>query len=134
MVQFYVLSVLANLAAGMLVSAGMLESKFAWLEGLESATASSRFRIGVGAFVIGVLKILSVMNGDVPVVGDLLPAAAGLVLGGALVVERYGERTDVKSPALERFSGIMENYRNTIGIAGIAISVIHFLFPRVLFL
>lgn len=134
MVQFYVLSVLVNLAAGMLVSAGMLESKFTWLEGLESATASSRFRIGVGAFVIGVLKILSVMNGDVPVVGDLLPAAAGLVLGGALVVERYGERTDVKSPALERFSGFMENYRNTIGIAGIAISVIHFLFPRVLFL
>jgi len=44
---------------------------------------------GILASVIGALKLLTAMRGDIPVVGDFLPAMAGLAVGSTLLLERF---------------------------------------------
>jgi hypothetical protein len=137
MLQFYLLSVIMNLIAGVLLASGYLETKLNFLAGLTEflkERAGIGFVVGIITFVVGFLKLLSATSGDVPVVGDLLPALAGLVMGYTLALDYYKSRSSVTSPFVETSERLFLANRTTIGIAGIVIAVIHFLLPRVLFL
>jgi hypothetical protein len=93
-----------------------------------------RVTVGVVSFITGFLKLLSVTRGDVPVVGDLLPALSGLLLGGTVLFDRYKERSTVTSNTTQTAEKLLLNNRTAIGLVGIGISAVHFLLPRVLFL
>ena len=137
MLQFYFLSIIANLLAGVALSADYLAERFkgfapyAELFGRRNTKAT----LGIGAFVVGFLKLLIRSSpNDVPVVGDLLPALAGLAMGAALVVGLIGDRTGVGGEAVTSFEKAVMSYRVPLGIAGIVVAVLHFLLPGALFL
>lgn len=136
MVQFYFLSVITNLLAGLLLSSDMLEGKFSSLSSFKKIFEgkSNKLFFGVLTGIVGFLKFLSATEGDVIVVGDLLPAIFGLGMGIALIVDYYKSRSDVVSPAVENINALVIKNKGVIGILGIIISLLHFLFPRVLFL
>ncbi len=136
MVQFYFLSVITNLLAGLLLSADMLEGKFAGLSSFKKIFEgnSSKMFFGVFTGIIGFLKFLSATEGDVVVVGDLLPAIFGLGMGIALVVDYYKSKSDVVTPAVENINALVVKNKGIIGILGLIVAFLHFLFPRVLFL
>ena len=90
--------------------------------------------LAILSFLIGIFKLLSVTRGDVIIVGDLLPALAGLIMGSILALEYYQERSSSETADLGKFSGFLLNTRQTFGLAGIIIAILHFLFPGVLFL
>lgn len=137
MLQFYFLSIVMNILAGVVLASGFIDERVAFASGLREyfdAKPTAKLTIGIISFIVGIFMLLSSTNGDVPVVGDLLPALAGLVMGSALALDYYKSRSNVSSSFVERAEKLLLKNRNALGIAGIVIAVLHFLLPRVLFL
>lgn len=137
MIQIYLLSVVTNIVAGVALSLDGNDDTL-HLSNLFNREffASEGFRLGLGiaTFLVGFFKFLSVTSGDVPVVGDLIPALSGVIQGLILLVLYYRARSDVTSPLLDSIDKIFVSNRNMFGTAGILIGFLHFLFPSVLFL
>lgn len=83
---------------------------------------------------VALFKILSVTEGDVPVVGDLLPALSLVAMAAVYFLEYYEDRSSVRTPAFEKLEAVFIKNRSIIGMVAVAAGVAHFLFPRVLFL
>ena len=94
-----------------------------------------RLIVGIVAAVTGILKLLAPVRG-VPILGDLLPALAGMLAGFMLVYGFYRDNVSKSDDAgkLDMFGGALIVYKKPIGIACIAVAVLHFLFYGALFL
>jgi len=137
MIQIYFLSIFFNVVAGyFLISGGD--------DGLENRSRLSlapvkdetfKLILGILAIVTGLLKLLSPVEGDVPLIGDILPAAAGFASGIILMFEFYKSRSmdEVEGDA-SNFISVMSRNKKIVGFAVIVAAALHFLFPRALFL
>lgn len=173
MVQFYFLSVLINIIAGLVLVYGVnlasssskvikttvddfsgdiddedpfapLDSDAASGENSQTVSDSSvvagmnspvfRLIIGILAVFVALMKILSVYAGDIPVVGDLLPALAGVLGGAALLIEYFVSTTSDDSAVPDNVRAIFIDSRKYIGVICIVAGVLHFVFPKVLLL
>jgi hypothetical protein len=137
MLQFYFLSIFANILAGLTLTSDYLADKYkAYLPFKELFSKKNvKTTIGIFAFVVGFLKLLIRSTpSDVPVVGDFLPAVAGLAMGAGLVLGIIKERGTVSAEKVDNLEKAVTNYRVPLGIAGLAISALHFLVPGALFL
>ena len=137
MMQLYFLSILLNILAGTALCAESLAGRFRAFARLGPLVAGRGFRTVVGVLAAGVgflkLLVLSAPQ-DVPVVGDLLPALAGLAMGATLIVQVLREKADVPKEAITRVEQIVLAYRVPLGLAGLAVAALHFLLPGALFL
>ena len=137
MLQFYFLSIFANVLAGLTLPSEYLAERFkAFLPFKELFSKNNvKTTIGIAAFVVGFLKLLIRSNPtDVPVVGDLLPALAGLAMGAGLILGIIKERSKVPAETVDNLEKTVMTYRVPLGIAGLVISALHFLVPGALFL
>jgi len=137
MYQIYFLSILVNIIAGIALGFDRMDERLRLHAVFNPELfhhAGFRLAMGLIAFVVGFLKLLSVSPGDVAVVGDLLPALVGMVMGFALVFQYYQERVSVRSGATESIDGMVKRYAGTLGTLGIFVAIIHFFLHRVLFL
>ncbi len=91
-----------------------------------------RFVLGVLAVVVSLLKIISVYNGGIPVIGDLIPAAACFMGGAAVLVEYFQVSSVMDIP--DGVSRLFIGFRKYIGVLCIVAGLIHFLLPQVTFL
>jgi len=135
MLQFYFLSIVLNVLAGYSIftadNEGVLELKGRF--SLKDET--SRFVLGILSVLTGLFKLLSPIEGDVPVLGDLLPAAAGFLCGFILIYEYYKNRSSVDdSEETEQIDMVLLRNKKIIGVGSIIVAVLHFLFPKVLLL
>ena len=91
MVQFYFLSILFNLVGGASLMLVSMPARSASIQGLKTFLRDPSVCLvtGILASVIGALKLLTAMRGDIPVDGDFLPAMAGLAVGSTLLLERF---------------------------------------------
>jgi hypothetical protein len=90
--------------------------------------------LGILTAVTGFFKILSAVRGDIPVLGDLLPALAGLAGGFALIYEFYKGRSSVDDETLPAVILKLAASKRYIGVVCLLAAALHFLFPAVLFL
>ena len=136
MVQFYLLSVLMDIVAGYALASFQTEPKGTKADGIREFLKDSTIRLVLGILctTVGFFKLLTVMRGDIPVVGDLLPSLAGLASGFALLLEFYKSNSNVTTSTLERLDGIFVANRRIVGIVSMVVGFTHFLFPNVLFL
>ncbi len=137
MPQFYFLSIVVNAFVGLLLSADYLGQKVAffaeWRKLLENRTA--KIALGIVAAAVGVMKLITRSPGEgVAVVGDLLPAAAGILLGAILLGESFRGRVEQAGAKVEQVARAVIGYRVPIGITAMIVAGLHFLFPQVLFL
>ena len=133
MIQLYFLSILFNSLAG-----------FVLFSGSDNETAGNpRFSIknpifylvlGILSMVTGILKLLSPTLDGILILGDLVPAAGGVIAGLMLIFGIYRKDTFEKTGELERISVNLLTFRKPIGVGLLAISLLHFLFPQALFL
>ena len=144
MAQFYFLSVLLNILAGLILIFGknLAEPLAEGEDDGESAITigsftldNSGFRLIVGILCVFValMKILSVFKGDVPVVGDLLPVLAGLISGASILLEYYIASSEDEPLSETPIAKLLE-WRKYIGIGCIAVAILHFVFPQIIFL
>ncbi|MCQ2240593.1 hypothetical protein [Treponema sp.] len=164
MAQFYFLSVLMNILAGLVLVFGInlvsqkydgeLDSSDSFDDELDDFSEESsseskvkktfgelgldspsfRMVIGILCVFVAVMKILSVFRNDVPVIGDLLPAVAGLLGGASILLEYYIYSTDTEIGISENVQKVFIDSRKGIGYFCFAVALLHFVFPQVLFL
>jgi hypothetical protein len=135
MLQFYFLSILANILAGLALTAEYLAGRFPGFAPFRDLLARRPYRAALGALAaaVGFLKLLLRSTAaDVPVVGDLIPALVGMAMGASLVLHVVREKADL--PAVSRLEKAALAYRVPLGIVGIVAGVLHFLLPGALFL
>ncbi len=137
MLQFYFLSIFVNILAGLTLTADYMGERFTAFLPFKNLFGKSNVKttIGISAFVVGFLKLLIRSTPtDVPVVGDFLPALAGLVMGASLVLGIIKERGTEQADRVGGLEKAVMSYRVPMGIAGLVISALHFLVPGALFL
>lgn len=142
MIQFYFLSVLLNAVTGAMLFFGPASRPETPAEDGESRnrffppfaySETFRFALGVTAIAVGVLKLLSPVKDDVPFIGDIFPAAAGVIAGFDLIYEniRMKKISEVVVKRNTSIRRLLES-RTYIGITAIAAAALHFLFPAVI--
>ena len=137
MYQIYLLSILTMLLAGVTLAFERLDERIkigAFFS--ETLFKSLGFKLGLGiaTLLVGIFQFLTVAPGDVKVVGDLIPAIAGIIGGGVLVVQYYQEKSTVESRLIETIDRIFVRNAPNIGVLLLVVAILHFLFHRVLFL
>jgi len=138
MIQLYLLSIVCNAFAGYVFFAGS-EGENEYSSGSGSLprfpvnNPSFFLVLGIISLVTGVLKLLSPSLDGLLILGDLLPAAGGIVAGLMLIFGIYRQNT-AGSGELERIGVNLLTFRKPIGLGLFIITLIHFLFPKALFL
>lgn len=137
MLQFYFLSILLNAGTGLLL---LFASQSQREEGgsamFPDVAYDETFRLVLGILtgIVGFFKLLTVVRGDVPVLGDLFPAVAGMAAGFMLLYEFYRARSSVTEESLPPVVMRFIASKRYVGIIAIVSASTHFLFPTVLFL
>ena len=134
MLQFYFLAVVLNAIAGYLLFFGdegeILELKNDFLKG-----ETFKLVLGILSVITGLLKLLSPVEGDIPIIGDLVPAVTVFLCGFILVFEYYKTRSTIEVPEQpEKIGKVLIGYKKIIGMAALVAAALHFLFPTVLLL
>jgi len=93
-----------------------------------------RLVLGVLCVLVGLMKLLSVFRNDVPVIGDLIPAIAGLISGASLLVEYYLVSSSSGINISEKVEKYLIGGRKYIGVFCLIAGLLHFIFPQVLLL
>ena len=136
MLQFYLLSVVLNALAGYTLffgnssadSGGVMDFKC----GFSIKNETFRLWIGILSAFTGVFKLLSAVQGDLRIIGDIVPAASGFLCGLILILEHYGSRPDSEESAAGKPNGFLTANKKLIGAAAMIAAILHFLFPTVL--
>lgn len=147
MLQFYFLSILLNLVTGLVLfcEKDRTQDDFGFSSEPEETSSgnpildlmeSKNFKLvlGVLSVLVGLLKLLSVVQDGVPVVGDLLPAVAGLVGGFCVLLQFYMETNSIDYVPNGLIQKLFVDSRRTIGICCLVVATLHFVFPRAIFL
>jgi hypothetical protein len=136
MIQFYFLSILLNGLSGYVLGFRGNEPDAEIENSLRFSLNNSTFRLilGILTALTGLLKILAPTEGNVPVVGDLVPAVLGLAAGFTLFFGYYRERSTVESEQVNRLDEIIGRYKKWLGPVLLISAALHFLFPQALLL
>lgn len=153
MAQFYFLSIIFNVIAGLVLIYGSDFTKAEKLPAENNEETDSEekkadlfseiplfengnFRLVLGVLTIltGVMKILSVFRNDVPVIGDLIPALASLLAGASILIEYYLVSSSIENALPENVNRLFIEGRKYIGFFAVIAGVLHFIFPQVLLL
>jgi len=143
MIQLFLLSIIFNGLIGFLLVLGDTEEGAVQEKGIKFFFTSWGFRLVLGIITVitGILKFLLPMPNSertaIPILGDFLPALAGIVAGFILIFSFYRENSSKSETAegkLDRIGDTLLQYRKAVGISLLVISVLHFLFPYALFL
>jgi uncharacterized YccA/Bax inhibitor family protein len=132
--QVYVLSILCNVLSGFVLFSSGPEAGDTSKDLFKKS--SFRLILGVVTAVVGFLKILSVapLQGNYPVIGDIVPAIGGLAAGWALIYEFYRMRATISSPSMEKMSAFITTHQKIIAGVAVATAILHLLIPEALFL
>ena len=127
MLQFYFLSIFLNL----LIGVALIYSNSEKLTLVNDQIF--QLVIGILSVFVGLIKLLSAVRG-IPFLGDLLPAIANFLGGGALLVNYYIEKSNDELTLPDFVQLIFIDKKKYIGIGCVVIAIIHFIAPDVLFL
>jgi uncharacterized membrane-anchored protein len=137
MIQFYFLSIFCNAAAGyILFSSNSKENQNAMDNTIGAMLSMNKdtlcLILGILSIITGFFKLLSAVQGDIPVIGDLFPALLGVAVGFILVFEYYRKRATIKSNTYGILAVFIDHNKKWIGFLAIMSAILHFLFPQAL--
>ena len=124
MLQFYFLSVFFNLLAGFVLVND--QKNFIELSLLKEHVF--RLVLGILCAATGVIKLFVVVHTSAVIVGDLIPAVAGMAAGVTLFIQDDNEKLP------EWFKKVFIANKFIVGIVCLAVALLHFVFPGALFL
>ena len=143
MPQFYLLSVISTVVAGLALSSDYLGKKSDFFASFDYLRKSRSIQIATGLItaIIGVLKLFFRFPKDqVFFLADFVPAVVGIILGIILIGEAFRQHPKTEGEpekvgkSVEKVAEAIMPYRVPVGIAGAVVGLVHFLFPRILFL
>lgn len=133
MVQFYFLSVFCNFIAGYYFVFESKDSDFVSNSNDKNNffSGQSLLIIGIISFITGIFKLITPFQNKLPVLGDLIPAVAGIISGFCLLLDYYNSVTSIPISLPEKIDTVLIKSRRYVGIIIMASAVIHFLIPSV---
>jgi hypothetical protein len=136
MIQFYFLSIILNGLSGYTLIQNANDDFISPETGFRFSIHNETFRLVLGAATIitGLLKLLSCIKGDVPVVGDIIPALAGFLSGFVLVFEFYRDHSSLEPEHTDKIEQVLIHNKKWVGCFALIAAFLHFLLARVLFL
>jgi hypothetical protein len=137
MYQVYLLSIVTLILASVALAFERLDERLgagSFFSEAVFGTPGFRFGLGVVTLLVGFFQFLSVHPDDIVIVGDLVPAVTGMLLGGTLILGYYREKSTVPSDLADRLDAIFLKNADSLAYVGILVAVLHFFFHRVLFL
>ncbi|GHU68230.1 hypothetical protein FACS189447_10710 [Spirochaetia bacterium] len=134
MIQFYFLSIFLNVLTGYILISNDDADPLEIRPGFSLKDETVKLILGILSMVTGVLKLLSAIEGDLPVLGDIIPAVSGFFAGFILLIEYYRYHENKDSEEGENFSLMLIHNKKIVGYIAIAAAILHFLFPKVLLL
>ena len=135
MIQFYFLSIVLNALAGYLLISGEEEGVLSFKGSFSLKDETVKLVVGILTAGTGILKLLSSIEGDLPILGDIVPAAAGFFAGFILIFEHYRNRSTLEeTEQTEKIDRLLIRNKRIIGVAALIAAALHFIFPRVLLL
>jgi len=124
MIQLYFLSIVCNGLAGYFIFSENKNN----IDKPAETTPTFHLVLGILCAVTGVLKILSPAEKGLFFLGDLLPAAAGIIAGLVLIFGIYRQNAAVKTGELERIGTNLLAFKKPIGIGLMCSALLHFIF------
>ncbi|MDR1059440.1 MAG: hypothetical protein LBL43_07805 [Treponema sp.] len=132
MIQLYFLSIFLNAIAGFVLVSG--DGDMEIRTGLSFNNETLRLVLGILSMIVGVLKLLSATEGDIPVLGDLIPALTGFIAGFILIYVYYREHSTLEPEKTAAVTAVLLDHKKIIGFIAMIVGALHFLFPKVLLL
>jgi len=91
--------------------------------------------VGIVSVVTAFLKILSPIEGEVPILGDLVPGITGFLGGIILIFDYRRNRSSAEDAGQnDKIDNVLLRNKKIVGAAALIAAVLHFLFPKVLLL
>jgi hypothetical protein len=136
MIQFYFLSIFFNALAGYILITDGDRGEESLNPGIQFSFGDKTFRmvLGILALITGLLKLLSSTQGDIPVVGDLIPAIVGFAAGFIFIFEYFREHSALDFEKYEKIEAVFVKNKRFIGFIALISAALHFLFPQALLL
>lgn len=137
MYQVYLLSVVTLILASVALGFDELDKQMrvgSFFHATVFKSEGFHFGLGVVTLLVGFFQFLSVHPDDTIILGNLVPAAAGMVLGGTLILSFYRAKSTVESVFVDRLDSIFLKNAGSFAYMGLLIAVLHFFFHRVLLL
>jgi hypothetical protein len=134
MIQFYFLSIFFNVLSGCVLISNDDADPLEIRPGFSLKDETVKLILGILSMVTGILKLLSSVEGDLPILGDIIPAVIGFFAGFILVIEYYKGRTNIDPEGSDNFSQMLIHNKKIVVYAAIVVAALHFLFPKVLLL
>ena len=140
MIQLYFLSILFNGLTAYILILGDSGDSAGIKNSLRFSPQNPVFRLMLGILsgAIGILKLLSPSVDNIPILGDLVPAIAGIIAAFILIFGYYRESASVSvvedEGKLDRIGDVFLKYKKLAGFALLVSAALHFLFPQALFL
>ncbi len=131
MLQFYFLSIVCNLLAGVSLSADWVAQKIRGFLPIASALSArtSKLISGLASLLVGFGTLFVPVEGPL-IIGDLFPSVVGMAMGIALLFEVFRQDAVLPIERSEKRDRPPVGYRTTLGMLGIAAAVLHFFLPE----
>jgi len=138
MLQLYFLSILCNGLAGYVIFAAS-DNNFIDNSGFSIKNPVFYLVLGIVSAVIGLLKLLSPVprldfSQGIIIIGDLIPAAGGVIAAIMLIFGIYRQDKSSKAGAFDRLGSNLLVFKKPIGIGLMTIALLHFLFGQLVLL
>ena len=130
MLQFYFLSITANLLGGLTLAGDAIARRIpSFLEiNARLSGRHGKLAVGLACLLVGFCTLFVPVEPPL-ILGDLLPSAMGMVMGIALLFEVFREMATLPTEQSERSERVPVGYRTTLGILGMVVALLHFFLP-----
>ncbi len=131
MFQIYLLTVLANCFVGFLIAGSFFREKQETCGSILDLFVAPNARLAVGliSLIIGIISLFKTSTPDIVIIGDLLPSI-GAILGGLVIGSLALTEKSDEPPAFVNFVvNFTEKISTPLGLAIMAIGVLHALVP-----
>ena len=131
MLQFYFLSIVSNMLAGMSLASDWISQKIPGMAGFATSLTSRRAKLicGLAALLVGIGTLFVPVEGPI-IIGDLFPSVMGMAMGIALLFEVFRQDAVLPAERSDKPQRLPVAYRTALGILGIASAVLHFFLPE----
>ena len=131
MLQFYFLSIVCNLLAGVSLAGEWIAQKVPEFLPVASALSARTAKLisGISSLLVGFGTLFVPVEGPI-ILGDLFPSVMGMAMGIALLFEVFRQDAVLPVERSEKSERPAVGYRTTLGMLGIAAAILHFFLPE----
>ncbi len=134
--QIYFLVVVTHLMASLVLASPSLGRKNESFAALGPLLTNKAFQLifGVVTVFAAVATLLNRHPGDVILLGDLLPASSGLLMGAYFIMSHFAQNLEENRSWMQTYVELITDHGQLIGMGTLIIGILHFLLPGVFFI